>query len=195
MRIPSRSTIGAWTLRASVLAAGLALTTGSTAWAQEPATQPAPGGQTAQPSQPAAAQPTAQAVTFGLDGGLMFWQVKPDRTADFEHILNKLKEALQKAEDPQRKQQATGWKVYKVQEPAPGGNVFYLFLIDPAVKGADYSSAAILKILYDTFPSEAQDLYKKLTESSAGGRNVLNLQLVTMMSQPGAAAPPVQPQE
>jgi hypothetical protein len=142
--------------------------------------QPEPSA-TSQPAQPA--QASAPSVNFTLDGGLMFWQIKPDKTADFEHVLAKLKEALQKSEDPARKQLATGWKVYKVQEPAPGGNVFYLMLIDPAAKGADYSSAAILKILYDTFPTEAQDLYKRMTESSAGGRNVLNLQLITNMAQ------------
>lgn len=129
------------------------------------------------------AQPAQPAVNFNLDGGLMFWQVKPDRTADFEYVMGKLKEALQKAEDPARKALATGWKIYKVQEPAPGGNVFYVFLIEPAVKGADYSSAAILKILYETFPTEAQDLYKKLTESNAGGRNILNLQVAVNMAQ------------
>jgi hypothetical protein len=134
----------------------------------------------AQDTPPPPAQP---AVNFNLDGGLVFWQIKPDKIADFEYVLGKLKEALQKAEDPARKQLATGWKVYKVQEPAPGGNVFYLFLIEPAVKGADYSSAAILKILYDAFPSEAQDLYKKMTESNAGGRNILNLQLSMNMGQ------------
>lgn len=138
--------------------------------------------QESQPAQPAQAQ--APAVTFALDGGLVFWQIKPDKTADFEYVMGKLKEALHKSEDPARKQLATGWRVYKVQEPAPGGNVYYLFLIEPAVKGADYSSAAMLKILYDTFPSEAQDLYKKLTEASAGGRNVLNLQVTANMSQP-----------
>ncbi|MGE3841244.1 MAG: hypothetical protein AB7I50_06625 [Vicinamibacterales bacterium] len=121
-------------------------------------------------------------LTFDLDGGLVFWTIKPDKVADFEFLMGKLKEALLKSEDPARKQLATGWKVYKVQEPAPQGNVFFLFLVDPAVKGADYSSAAILKILYDTYPTEAQDLYKKLTDATVGGRNVLNLQTVVTMA-------------
>lgn len=126
--------------------------------------------------------PPPATLTFELDGGLVFWTIRPDKTADFESVMAKLKEALLKSEDPARKQLATGWKVYKVQEPAPQGNVFYLFLVEPAVKGADYSSAAILKILYDTYPAEAQDLYKKLTDATVGGRNVLNLQTVVTMT-------------
>lgn len=138
-------------------------------------------GRTAVHGQAAPAQPAT--LTFGSDGGLVFWTIRPDKTTDFEFVMGKLKDALQKAEDPARKQLATGWKVYKVQEPAPAGNVFYLFHVDPAVKDADYSSAAILKILYETYPAEAQDLYKKLTDATVGGRNVLNLQSIVNMAQ------------
>jgi hypothetical protein len=173
MRLPVIKLAGL--ARTSLVVTTLTVVGTNTAWTQTPQPEPAPT-----PAQPSTPPP---AVTFALDGGLMFWQVKPDKTADFEFVLGKLKEALHKSEDATRKQQATGWKIYKVQEPAPGGNVFYLFVIDPAVKGADYSSAAILKTLYDTYPTDAQDLYKKLTESSAGGRNVLNLQLITNMAQ------------
>lgn len=163
------------TSRSTRSVAALLLALSLSGWGLAHAQEAQPPAQPAQPAQPA--------VNFNLDGGLVFWQVKPDKTADFEYVMGKLREALQKAEDPARKQLAAGWKVYKVQEPAPGGNVFYVFLIEPAVKGADYSSAAMLKILYDSFPTEAQDLYKKLTESNAGGRNVLNLQLSVDMAR------------
>ncbi len=135
------------------------------------------------PSASWAQEAQAPAPSFTGDAGLMFWQVKPDKTADFEYVMNKLKDALLKTEDAARKEQAGGWRIYKVAEPAPGGNVFYLFMIEPAVKGADYTSTTILKILYDAHPSEAQDLYKKFSESVAGGRNVLNMQLLAKMSQ------------
>lgn len=150
--------------RVGALALGVLVVSAGAAWAQE-AAAPAP------------------APSFTADAGLMFWQVKPDKTADFEYVVNKLKDALLKTEDAGRKQQAGGWRVYKVTEPAPGGNVFYLFVVEPAVKGADYTSTTILKILDDTYPSEAQDLYKKFSESMAGGRNVLNMQLLAKMAQ------------
>ena len=44
--------------------------------------------------------------------------IKPDKTADFEVVMAKLKEALQKSEKPERKQQAAGWKVFKSPDPA-----------------------------------------------------------------------------
>ena len=65
--------------------------------------------------------------------------IKPDKTADFEAVVGKLKEALTKSEKPERKQQAASWKVFKSPDPAAGGNVLYVFVIDPAVKGADYT--------------------------------------------------------
>jgi hypothetical protein len=153
-------------LWAGAFTAGVLAATASPSWAQE-----------------AQAQPQAAQVTFPLDGGIVFWQIKPGATADFEFVVNKIKEALQKSENPSHKEMAAGWRVYKVQEPAPGGNVYYLFVIAPAVKDADYSSTALLKLLYDSFPAEAQDLYKKFTESSAGGRNVLNIQQIADMSK------------
>ncbi len=70
--------------------------------------------------------------------------IKPDKTADFEAVIAKLKEALQKSEKPERKQQAASWKVFKSPDPAAGGNVLYVFVIDPAVKGADYTVSTIL---------------------------------------------------
>jgi hypothetical protein len=139
--------------------------------------QPAPGQPA--PSQPAAAAPTAR--TFGSDAGIIINQIKPDRTADFEQVIGKLKEALQKSQDPGRKQQAASWKVFKAQEPGPNGIALYFFVMDPAVKGADYS---VSKILAEAFPAEVQDLYKKFSDAYAGGQNMVNLQLIANLGQP-----------
>ena len=49
--------------------------------------------------------------------------------------MGKLKEALQKSEKPERKQQAASWKVFKSPDPAAGGNVLYVFVIDPVGQG------------------------------------------------------------
>src|SRR5436309_13989082 len=76
---------------------------------------------------------------FASDAGMVLNFVKADKAADFEAVVHKLKEALQKSDKPQRKEQAATWKVFKSPDPAAGGNVLYVFVIDPSVKGADYN--------------------------------------------------------
>jgi hypothetical protein len=125
------------------------------------------------PAQQAAAAPTAR--VFANDGGLVLNFIKPDKTADFEAVMGKLKEALQKSTKPERKQQAASWKVFKSPEPAQGGNVLYVFVIDPAVKGADYTVSTILA---EAFPQDVQTLYKQYAESYASGQNFVNLAMV-----------------
>ena len=46
--------------------------------------------------------------------------IKPDKTADFEMVMGKVKEALAKSEKPERKQQAAGWKVFKADRARSG---------------------------------------------------------------------------
>ena len=70
----------------------------------------------------AQAAPAAQAeapkspFAFPGDGAVFLITVKPDRTADFEMVMGKVKEALAKSEKPERKQQAAGWKVFRAVE-------------------------------------------------------------------------------
>jgi hypothetical protein len=91
-------------------------------------------------------------------------------------VVTKLKEALQKSDKPERKQQAVSWKVFKSPDPAAGGNALYVFVIDPAVKDADYT---VSNILAEAFPpAEVNELYKKYAESYATGQNFVNLTLV-----------------
>lgn len=130
------------------------------------------------PAQQAAAAPTTR--VFANDAGLVLNFIKPDKTADFEAVMGKLKEALQKSTKPERKQQAASWKVFKSPEPAAGGNVLYVFIIDPAVKGADYTVSTILA---EAFPQEVQTLYKQYAESYASGQNFVNLALVQDFSK------------
>jgi hypothetical protein len=142
----------------------------ATAFAQAaPAAQPP-----ATPAAAAQAAPTAR--TFASDGGMVLNFIKPDKTADFEAVIAKLKEALGKSDKPQRKQQAASWKVFKSPDPAAGGNVLYVFMIDPSVKGADYTVSTILA---EAFPAEVQALYKQYAEAYASGQNFVNLALVS----------------
>ena len=94
--------------------------------------------------------------------------VKPDKTADFEAVIAKLKEALAKSEKPERKEQARSWKVFKSPDPAAGGNALGDFVIDPAVKGADYT---VSNILAEAFPpAEVDELYKQYAAADAQAR-------------------------
>jgi hypothetical protein len=142
----------------------------ATVFAQTPPAQTPP----AQPAPAAQAAPTAR--TFAGDGGMVLNFIKPDKTSDFEAVVAKLKEALQKSEKPERKQQAASWKVFKSPDPAAGGNVLYVFVIDPSVKGADYTVSTILA---EAFPTEVQALYKQYAEAYASGQNFVNLSLVS----------------
>ncbi len=151
------------------MALGLVVGTMSTAYAQQPAQPPA-----GQPAQQAQQAPAAR--VFASDAGMVLNFIKPDKTADFEAVMAKLKEALQKSEKPERKQQAASWKVFKSPDPAAGGNILYVFLIDPSVKGADYTVSTILA---EAFPQEVQTLYKQYAEAYASGQNFVNLTLVS----------------
>ena len=139
--------------------------------AQQPAGQQPPAQQ---PAQQAQAAPTAR--VFASDGGLVLNFIKADKTADFEAVMAKLKEALNKSDKPERKAQAASWKVFKSPEPAAGGNALYVFVIDPAVKDADYTVSTILA---EAFPQEVQTLYKQYADSYASGQNFVNLAMVS----------------
>jgi hypothetical protein len=127
------------------------------------------------PTQQAGAAPPQ---VFGSDAALVLNFIKPDRAADFEAVLAKLKEALQKSERPERKQQAVGWRVFKAAEPGPAGTVIYLFVIDPALKGANYSVAALLA---EAFPADAQALQQDFADTLAQGQTFLNLTLRSVL--------------
>jgi hypothetical protein len=105
------------------------------------------------------AQPTAshQKLTFEGDTALWTVAIKPDKTADFEQIMKKVQEALLKSTDPQRREQAAGWKVMRISKPLADGNIAYVHIVHPVVSGADYT---IMQTLYDAFPDERQALYQ-----------------------------------
>ena len=139
-------------------------------------------GQAAPIQQPAQqAQATAATRVFASDAGIVLNFIKPDKTADFETVVARLKEALAGSTRPERKQQAASWKVFKSPEAAAGGSVLYVFVMDPAVKGADYT---VTNILTEAFPSEdVVALYKQYAGAFAPGQNFVNLTLVADMAK------------
>jgi len=128
---------------------------------------------------PSQAQAQAGRV-FGSDAGMVLNTIKTDKTADFEAVVAKLKEALQKSEKPERKQQAATWRVFRALEPGVNNSVLYVFWIDPPVKDADYT---VSRILFEAFPTEAQALYKQFSDAYSGGQTLVNLKLVTKMGE------------
>jgi hypothetical protein len=110
-------------------------------------------------------------LTFDGDTAILTVAIKPDKTADFEQIMKDVSAALMKSEKPERKQQAAGWKVVKSATPMKDGNVVYMHLINPVVKGADYT---ILAILYEANPDPAAqraifEKYRDAFAASLGG--------------------------
>jgi hypothetical protein len=135
------------------------------AYAQQPAAQPAPQ-----------ASPAQSMYVFTSDAGAILNFVKADKTADFEMIVGKVKEALAKSDKPERKEQAKSWKVFKASEPGPGGSALYVFVMDPTAKGADYS---IGTLLVEGFGDEGRTLYKTYSDCyGQPAQNILHLSLV-----------------
>lgn len=131
--------------------------------------------------EPAAAQaaPQAPRLTFDGDAALVTLLVKPEKAAEFEQVLNKVKEAMAKSEKPERKSQAAGWTVFKSPQQAQGSVVYY-FLIQPVVKGQEYDPVMLIN---EVFPSEATDMFNKFKEARNPGGGGATMQLVMKMGQ------------
>ncbi len=132
------------------------------------------GASTATAQEPAAEAP--KPPTFPLpekcqdcDVALVTIFIKADKAADFETVLNKVKEAMAKNEKVDRKPQAAGWTIFKgvrrTQTEGSTDTVMYLMRIDPIVKGADYD---LMRIIAEVFPVEAQEIFKLYKEAFAG---------------------------
>jgi hypothetical protein len=106
--------------------------------------------------------PAPQNYTFPSGAGMLFFYVKPDRTADFEGVAARLGDTLDRADDPVRKQQAAAWHILKSVETTKDAAI-YVFVFDPAVAGADYDP---VKVLSERQPADLQPLYEKLRDAT-----------------------------
>jgi hypothetical protein len=135
------------------------------AQATPPPAQPPAGQQPPAAAQPAA--PAAPKLSFNTPAGMLLVQVKPDQTATFEEMIGKIKGGGQ----------GSGWKVYKAAEPAAGGNVMYVVLIDPATANTEYQFFEVIqKTLTDEQKRDPNtaEMYKKYAAAIAG-MNKLNV--------------------
>jgi hypothetical protein len=122
--------------------------------------QPAPA-QPAQPGQPeAAAAPAKPQLTFdNADAVVWFYAVKGDSGAKFEEFFGRVKEAMAKSPNPERKAQAAGMRLMKSTSPAADGTINYVLLVTPIAKGQEYSPGMLL---FEVFPTEAKTLVDQL---------------------------------
>ena len=123
-------------------------------------------------SQPAFAQQAPQKFTISGDMAVLMVAVNADKTADYEQVLAKLKDALSKSEAPEVKQQMAGGKIVKTPMPQKDGTIVYLHFITP-VAGADYS---VLQNIYTVVkdPTEQKAIYDQYV-----GTGAKNLSLLT----------------
>ena len=158
--------------------------------AQSPAADGVDGlpGRASAADEPAVPTGTAAKVAlstsrvFASEVGLILSPIRTTKVVDFEMVIARIHEALSKSADPLRQQQAAGWKVYRVTEPGPAGSVLFVFLMSPAVKGADYT---IGKILMEAFPQEeVLEIFEMYTNSFAGPQSLLSMRLHDDFSQP-----------
>jgi hypothetical protein len=99
---------------------------------------------------------------FSSGAGMLFFYVKPDKSAEFEAVVKRLSEALDKTADPIRKQQAASWRILKSVELQTDSPV-YVFVFDPALPGTDYDP---VKVLSEGAPPDLQTLYTELRDAT-----------------------------
>jgi hypothetical protein len=112
----------------------------------------------------AAQEPAKPVLPLEGDAAMITVLIKPDKTADFEAMLTKYREALEKSDKAERKQQAAGLKFYKSSQLAQG-NAIYLIIADPVVKDQEYD---FTRVINEVFPSEIQEIFAKYKEAFAG---------------------------
>ncbi|HUQ88899.1 MAG TPA: hypothetical protein VM096_15185 [Vicinamibacterales bacterium] len=111
----------------------------------------------------------APVLTLDGDAAVITILIKPDKTADFEAVMSKYREALGKSDNAARKNQLAGLKIFKSPTQA-NGNAMYLIVADPVVKGEEYD---ITRVVNEVFPSEVTDIYNKYKDSFAGRQIIL----------------------
>jgi hypothetical protein len=158
--------------------AGLLVAVSSGSWSE------AAAGQAAQSA------PPAQKLTFSGDVALWTVAIKPDKTADFEKIMARLRDALMKSSDPERRRQAEGWKVMRLDKAMPDGNIPYVHIINPVVPGADYT---VMQILYDAFPDERQALYEMYRGAFAQNLSLASGTVAVDLAKPAQTSAAAQP--
>ena len=147
-----------------------------------PATQAVPGTVTCPVPTPPATMPTR---SFIAPAGMLMIPVLSTKVDDFEKFLGYVQDALAKTTDKAMREQAKGWRFFKIPEPGPNGDVLFAFLLDPAVPCVDYG---LMPILNAAVPDGKQldEIWNLYKGSVRNGGYLMNLVPVT----PAAAQSP-----
>ncbi len=90
---------------------------------------------------------------------MWFYAVKGDSGVKFEEFFGRVKEAMAKSTNPERKAQAAAMRLMKSTSPAGDGTINYVLIISPISKGQEYSPGMLL---FEVFPTEAKTLVDQL---------------------------------
>lgn len=132
------------------------------AQAQDAGAQQQPAQQAQPAQQQAAEQKAPEKLTFTGDAVLWAFTVNPDKAADYDQVIAKLKEALVMHGTPETQAQLAGWRVLRNDAPQPDGSLLYIHVINPVVKGADYSISNIVFGAFKAYEEQQKfyELYK-----------------------------------
>lgn len=82
--------------------------------------------------------------SFTAPAGMLLIPVLSTKVGDFEKFIGYVRDALAKTTNATVREQARGWRFFKVPEPGPNGDVLFAFLMEPAVPCEDYGLGPIL---------------------------------------------------
>lgn len=162
----------------------------------------APAGTAQTPQTPATVAPVQGPYEFTSDLGAFLIVVNADKAPAFDAAMARLKQAFaQTTASATRKQQASGWRIFKSIEtatgvsaaipaapatatapavaavPASAGTITYLFLIDPVVKKTSYDP---IEILRELLPNEVQAVYDQLKDGWVSATRIGLTELMRM---------------
>lgn len=146
--------------------------------AAPPAAQGVPGTVTCPPATPPATLPTR---SFNAPAGMLMIPVLSTKVDDFEKFVGYVQDALAKTTDKAVREQAKGWRFFKIPEPGPNGDVLFAFLLDPAVPCVDYGLMPILNAAVSD-GKQLDDIWNLYKGSVRNGGYLMNLVPVTPAS-------------
>ena len=128
----------------------------------------------AQQSQPATAEPAKPVLTFNSDSVLVTLLIKPDKTADFEFVLGRLKEAL--ANSPKSRAKGAGGRAGGSSRARSWLRAMP-YTSCKSNQSSRVRSTDITRLIAEVFPVEVQELFSRYRDAF-GGRMITDLTAV-----------------
>ena len=132
-------------------------------------------------AQEAAAQPAGPPkATYANDLIIMIYAINQGKDADYEKVVATLRDALNKSTAPEAKQQLAGWKIFKSPKPLGADTTvsYYIHIISPVIKGADYNITGIVysvsnddekRAFYDLYKGSLKGVVSQILGDNVGG--------------------------